>query len=125
MMQTGFSIDEVRSQFPILNQKIADRRLVYLDNAATTQKPLSVIERLRNFYCQENSNIRRGAHTLSELASQGGGLPAAAKMPACLIPPPRIFRQRLAFCMFGLDPQRTEPTGAPSPFDKQTDRVSK
>lgn len=56
--------------FPILAQKVYGRRLVYLDNAATTQKPESVIETISDFYREENSNIHRGVHYLSEVASE-------------------------------------------------------
>lgn len=60
---------KLKSDFPILSQKINGHSLVYLDNAATTQKPNSVIECVANFYRTKNSNIHRGAHTLSEAAS--------------------------------------------------------
>ncbi|KYG91289.1 cysteine desulfurase [[Bacillus] sp. KCTC 13219] len=59
----------IRKQFPILNQKIHGHPLVYLDNAATTQKPLQVIESLRQYYVQDNANVHRGVHTLSSRAT--------------------------------------------------------
>ena len=65
----SFSIDKVRSDFPILQQKIGGRRLVYLDNAATTQKPKVVIEALNSYYRYENANVHRGIHHLSEQAT--------------------------------------------------------
>lgn len=60
-----------REDFPILRQIVHGKRLIYLDSAATSQKPLSVIETLRRYYAQENANIHRGVHFLSEQATQG------------------------------------------------------
>jgi len=51
--------------FPILNQKINKKRLVYLDNAATTQKPIEVINAIKEFYEKDNANVHRGLHELS------------------------------------------------------------
>src|SRR5215831_12382906 len=65
-----FDIDKVRRDFPILNQKVYGKPLVYLDNAATTQKPLAVIEALEHYYRHDNSNIHRGVHALSERATE-------------------------------------------------------
>ena len=65
----GFSIDKVRADFPILQQKIGGKRLVYFDNAATTQKPKVVIEALNSYYRYENANVHRGIHYLSEQAT--------------------------------------------------------
>lgn len=65
-----FDIEEVRKQFPVLDQKIYGRQLVYFDNAATTQKPLCVIERERDYYLNENCNIHRGVHYLSQMATE-------------------------------------------------------
>ncbi|MFO7888740.1 MAG: cysteine desulfurase [bacterium] len=59
----------IRADFPILKKKIYGNPLVYLDNAATTQKPFQVIEALTEFYSGQNSNIHRGVHYLSELAT--------------------------------------------------------
>ncbi len=64
-----FDIDKVRADFPILDTKIHGKPLVYLDNAATTQKPLQVLSRVHDFYINSNSNIHRGVHYLSEQAS--------------------------------------------------------
>jgi cysteine desulfurase/selenocysteine lyase len=61
----GFNIASVRRDFPILTEKVNGRNLIWLDNAATTQKPQSVIDRLSYFYEHENSNIHRAAHTLA------------------------------------------------------------
>jgi len=61
----GFEVSRVRADFPILHQQINGRPLVWLDNAATTQKPNVVIERIAHFYRFENSNIHRAAHTLA------------------------------------------------------------
>ena len=59
----------VKRDFPILNQSVNGRQLIWLDNAATTQKPQSVIDRLAHFYEYENSNIHRAAHTLAARAT--------------------------------------------------------
>jgi cysteine desulfurase/selenocysteine lyase len=60
-----FDVASVRRDFPILTEKVNGRNLVWLDNAATTQKPQAVIDRLSYFYQHENSNIHRAAHTLA------------------------------------------------------------
>lgn len=62
-------IDELRAQFPILNQKVHGKNLVYLDNAASSQKPLRVIEALNNYYREDHANVHRGVHTLSQRAT--------------------------------------------------------
>jgi len=62
-------IKKIRAEFPILDKKVYDSPLVYLDNAATTQKPLVVLNKIMEYYKNINSNIHRGAHTLSEQAS--------------------------------------------------------
>jgi cysteine desulfurase / selenocysteine lyase len=66
----AFDVQKVRRDFPVLHQKVHGKPLVYLDNAATTQKPLAVIEAIGNYYRQDNSNIHRGVHTLSERATE-------------------------------------------------------
>ncbi len=60
---------DIRSQFPILNQSVYGKPLVYFDNAATTQKPQSVIDTLTNYYLSVNSNIHRGTHYLAAMAT--------------------------------------------------------
>jgi cysteine desulfurase/selenocysteine lyase len=65
-----FNVEQVRRDFPILHQKVHGKPLVYLDNAATTQKPLAVIEAIGHYYRQDNSNIHRGVHALSERATE-------------------------------------------------------
>lgn len=67
---SGFRPDKVIRDFPILATKVHGRRLAYLDNAATTQKPLCVIERIRRYYLEENANVHRGVHHLSQVATQ-------------------------------------------------------
>ena len=62
---TPFPVDRIRQDFPILKERVNGRPLVWLDNAATTQKPRQVIDRLVRFYEHENSNIHRAAHTLA------------------------------------------------------------
>ena len=64
-----FDIETVRKDFPALHQEINGCPLVYLDNAATTQKPLAVMDTVNAFYRQYNSNVHRGVHTLSQLAT--------------------------------------------------------
>lgn len=59
-------VDAIRADFPILKQQINGRPLVYLDNGATTQKPEAVIEAIAHYYRFDNSNVHRGAHTLSD-----------------------------------------------------------
>ncbi|WP_044618695.1 aminotransferase class V-fold PLP-dependent enzyme [Gynuella sunshinyii] len=61
-----FNVDEVRADFPILEQQVNGQPLVYLDNAATTQKPNQVIDALSDYYRCDNANVHRGAHTLSD-----------------------------------------------------------
>ena len=63
-------IHAIRSQFPILGEKVHGKPLVYLDNAATTQKPISVIERIDAFYKKTNANIHRGAHHLANISTE-------------------------------------------------------
>ena len=63
-------INTIRNQFPVLDQQVYGKPLVYLDNAATTQKPLCVIERERDYYLHENCNIHRGVHYLSQKATE-------------------------------------------------------
>ena len=62
-------IKKIRAQFPILNRKVNGMSLVYFDNGATTQKPQSVIDAEANYYTDENSNVHRGVHFLSGLAT--------------------------------------------------------
>lgn len=63
-------LNDVRAAFPILHQQVNGHPLVYLDNAATTQKPQSVIDAVSRYYSQTNSNVHRGAHALSDQATR-------------------------------------------------------
>ena len=65
-----FDLQNIRKQFPILNQKVNGKPLVYLDNAATSQKPLSVLASWEKYYTEINANVHRGIHTLSQLATE-------------------------------------------------------
>ncbi len=65
----SFDALAIREQFPILNQEIQGKPLVYLDNGATTQKPNVVIDAVNHYYRQDNSNVHRGAHTLADRAT--------------------------------------------------------
>jgi cysteine desulfurase/selenocysteine lyase len=67
---TGFDVQRVREDFPILKRRIHGKPLVYFDNAATSQKPVTVIEAEEHFYESDNSNIHRGVHELSERATR-------------------------------------------------------
>jgi cysteine desulfurase/selenocysteine lyase len=67
--RVAYDVDKVRADFPILSRQARGRRLVYLDNAATTQKPRQVIDRIVRYYTEENSNVHRGVHYLSELST--------------------------------------------------------
>ncbi|MGZ8852214.1 MAG: SufS family cysteine desulfurase [Thermoanaerobaculia bacterium] len=64
-----YDVARVRKDFPILHRKVHGKPLVYLDNAATTQKPQAVIDRIVRYYSEENSNVHRGVHYLSEVAT--------------------------------------------------------
>ena len=64
-----YDINKVREDFPILSRKVYDRPLVYLDNAATTQKPLCVLDAMREEYLNVNANVHRGVHYLSQQAT--------------------------------------------------------
>lgn len=66
---TGFDVNKIREDFPILKRQINGNPLVYFDNAATTQKPQCVIDSIVNYYKLLNSNVHRGVHTLSEEAT--------------------------------------------------------
>ncbi len=67
---SGIDIHKIRAQFPILNQKIHGKDLVYFDNAATTQKPQIVIDAIAEYYLKDNANIHRGIHSLAERATK-------------------------------------------------------
>ena len=63
-------LQNIRSQFPILKQKVNGKDLVYLDNGATSQKPIAVLETWEKYYKEINANVHRGIHTLSQLATE-------------------------------------------------------
>lgn len=69
-LQKGIDVQKLRARFPILHQQINGKNLVYLDNAATSQKPDSVIDALVDYYRGYNANIHRGIHTLAEKATK-------------------------------------------------------
>jgi cysteine desulfurase/selenocysteine lyase len=66
----GFDVYKIREDFPILNQKVNGKPLVYLDNAATSQKPKIVLDALRHYYTEDNANVHRGVHELSQRATK-------------------------------------------------------
>jgi cysteine desulfurase/selenocysteine lyase len=65
----ALNVAQLRKDFPILNRTVHGRPLIYLDNAATSQKPQVVIDALSNYYTQTNANVHRGVHQLSEQAT--------------------------------------------------------
>ena len=65
-----FNVHRIRQEFPILKQVVNGKPLVYLDNAATSQKPQAVLDAMNRYYLEENSNIHRGVHFLSDKATQ-------------------------------------------------------
>ncbi len=69
-MSNGFDVKSVREDFPILSQTVRGKPLVYLDSAATSQKPIQVIEAVSRYYQSINANVHRGAHFLSEQATE-------------------------------------------------------
>ena len=64
------NIDSIRQDFPILETQVYKHPLVYLDNAATTQKPRQVIEKIEEGYRRQNANVHRGVHFLSQMATE-------------------------------------------------------
>ena len=66
---SGFNAEAIKQDFPILDQIVNDEPLVYLDNAATTQKPTRVLAAIENYYLRDNANVHRGVHTLAERAT--------------------------------------------------------
>lgn len=69
MTKSGFDVERIRADFPILHQQVNGQPLVYLDNAATTQKPEQVIAAISDYYRTDNSNVHRGAHALADRAT--------------------------------------------------------
>ena len=62
----AFDVEQIRQDFPLLHRTIHGKPLVYLDNAATSQKPQGVLDALHHYYTAENANIHRGVHFLSQ-----------------------------------------------------------
>ena len=69
-VRAGFDVERVRADFPILQQEVHGRPLVYLDSANTSQKPQSVLDALNEYYVHDNANIHRATHLLSERATR-------------------------------------------------------
>lgn len=69
MIDSAFDVERIRADFPILHQQVSGQPLVYLDNAATTQKPNAVIDAISDYYRTDNSNVHRGAHALADRAT--------------------------------------------------------
>ena len=71
MQANTYSLEEIRNDFPVLNRRVRDdKKLVYLDNAATTQKPNQVIDAITDYYQNHNSNIHRAVHALAEESTE-------------------------------------------------------
>src|SRR5262245_762697 len=70
-MKTDIDWAKLRADFPILDQQVHGKPLIYFDNAATSQKPRAVIEALRHYYERDNANVHRGIHELSMRATAG------------------------------------------------------
>src|SRR5690606_22799193 len=68
-MMTHYDINGIRNDFPILKTLVNGKPLIYLDNGASTQKPQSVIDAINHYYSAQNSNIHRGVHHLSQIAT--------------------------------------------------------
>ena len=66
MSSEMFDIEKIREQFPILEREVYGRRLIYLDSAATAQKPRCVVAKMEELFLNDNANIHRGVHLLSE-----------------------------------------------------------
>src|SRR3972149_7135901 len=67
--RVGFNVRRIREDFPVLKQTVHGKPLVYLDNAATSQKPHAVLEAMGRFYAEECANVHRGVHLLSQRAT--------------------------------------------------------
>jgi cysteine desulfurase/selenocysteine lyase len=65
-----FNVEKIREDFPILGRTVYNKPLIYLDNAATTQKPKCVIDAISDAYCNVNANVHRGVHFLSQQATE-------------------------------------------------------
>jgi len=89
----AYDVASLRSQFPILSRTVHGKPLVYLDNANTTQKPRVVIDRDRRYYEEENANIHRGTHWLSEKATEAyeGGRAKVARFLGAASPKEIVF----------------------------------
>ena len=71
MMKTNnFDVQQIRKDFPILKREVNGRTLIYLDSAATSQKPQQVIDAIDRYYEEQNANVHRGVHFLSQLATR-------------------------------------------------------
>ena len=71
MQSTSETFESLRNDFPVLERKVRDgKKLVYLDNAATTQKPIQVIDAISDYYKNNNSNIHRAVHALAEESTE-------------------------------------------------------
>ena len=90
---TAYDVERLRAQFPILSRTVHGKPLVYLDNANTTQKPRVVIDRDRRYYEEENANIHRGTHWLSEKATEAyeGGRARVARFLGAASPKEIVF----------------------------------
>ena len=94
-----FNVEKIRSDFPILNQEVNGSPLIYFDNAASTQKPISVINSISDYYKNDHSNVHRGVHSLSVRATESLVKPKAKnkKIKKIIVPkgPVRALENQL------------------------------
>src|SRR5579883_27902 len=81
----GFDVDRIREDFPILRELVHGKPLVYLDNAATTQKPQAVIDALVDYYTHYNANVHRAVHLLSTRATEACTRARPTKLSSCAV----------------------------------------
>jgi len=112
-------IKKLKKDFPILFRKIGLNDLVYLDNAATSQKPVQVVEAVKDFYLEHNANVHRGIHTLSEEAS--GMYEDARKKVARFIN--AIYPEEIIFTAGATESNNMTIQGVVNYYTKQTNRV--
>ena len=109
----ALDIERVREDFPILRRQVHGKRLVYLDNSATTQRPACVTDAMTDFYGTSNANVHRGVHQLSEEATDAyeGARRKVAQFINADGPDSIILRSQQP-AVGGLDPQKVEEVAA-------------
>jgi len=89
-----FDVERIRADFPILSRTVGDKPLVYLDSAATSQKPQQVIDAEADFYAKHNANAHRGIHMLGRSRRSSSRRPAARSRGSSTLPRPRASCSR-------------------------------